>query len=166
MASRSPIRHDGREGSRRDEWWGPADERRRRRRETSEQLVALFDHLPPQDAALLRAVYVDGKRIRQLAAIVDIPAKSLGTRLQRLIRRVRTPLFSFVAHQSPLWTHDRRRVAQAVVLHGRPLRETCRELQLSLHAVRQHLASIQATFEAAHLLRHELAGAVHKPVDE
>ncbi len=123
------------------------DLRRKRRREVVERVVERAELLSPSDRALVLAYYRDGQRASDIARLAGEPVRALRRRLRRVVERVLSPRFEFVASRRLTWTPTRRRVACACVLEGYTLRETSRRLALSLHSVRRHHDAVQAMFE-------------------
>lgn len=134
----------------------PADPRPASRRATDDLLRRALA-LPEQDAALLHAVYVDHMRMTSLAALTGIPIRALRRRLRSLTQRLMTPEFDFIAARAHTWPAPRRQIAHALFILGKPLRQTARDLGLSLHTVRQHAAHLGALCEAARTLAAEFA---------
>lgn len=125
------------------------DLRRRRRRDLVERLVDRAQWLPAEDRTLVESVYQDGRTVSDLASLLGANPRTLRRRLRRLTRRLLSPQFVFVVAHRDRWPSTRRRVAEACVLHGRSLRETARELRLSLHCVRRHHDAVTALFQDA-----------------
>lgn len=125
------------------------DLRRRRRREMIDELVERAEWLPPADRWLIDAVYREGRRVAEVAAILGESPRSLRRRVRGVLDRVRSGRFAFVASQSRAWPALKRRVARACFIEGKSQREAAGELHLSLHAVRRQCAAIDALYEAA-----------------
>lgn len=141
------------------------DLRRRRRKATptpptrralAEVLVDRARHLPTEDAALVLAVYRDGMRLADIAALgptgldpAGVSVPHLRRRLRRLTRRCIDPLFAYVVVHAPTLSPTMRRVATACVLHGMSVRRASIVLNLTHHAVRQHRESLQAIFNTS-----------------
>lgn len=115
------------------------------------QLAARADLLPPEDRALLKAVYERGMPVARLAELRGGPAEAgtLRRRLRRLVERVLSPEFEFVARHRAGWSAARRRIATAMVLHGLSQRQAAAALGLSPHVVRRHRDAVRALFDAA-----------------
>lgn len=154
-----------------------ADMRRRRNAEAAELVVRRAEFLAPEDRALLRAIYADGLSISQVALLrqtapttntlaaqgsdttpasgaVSRPgvagARRVRARVRALVERALSPMFVFVASRQADWTPTRRRVAQAVYLHGMTLREAASALGVSLHVVRRHADAVRTLAEEHH----------------
>jgi DNA-directed RNA polymerase specialized sigma24 family protein len=129
-----------------------ADFRRQTPRHIAELLLVRADLLAPDDAAILDACFNRGLNVAQVARIREVPVTTLRRRLRRLIFRVVSPYFEFVLRTSDHWPLTRRRVARAVVLEGRSLREAADALDLPIHAVRLHANAVRAAFDASRLI--------------
>ncbi len=123
------------------------DLRRKRRREVIERVVERAELLSPADRALILAYYRDEQSALDIARLACEPVRAVRRRLRRVVQRVLSPRFQFVASRRRSWPPTRRRVASACVLEGFTLREASRRLGLSLHSVRRHHDAIQAMFE-------------------
>jgi DNA-directed RNA polymerase specialized sigma24 family protein len=117
------------------------------RRGVTESLARLAEDLPPDDRALIRAVYSDGKTAVEVGRLSGADPRAVRRRIRRLARRVLSPEYLFVLRHKDRWPAARRKVAVACILHGRPMREVADELRVSLHAVRRHCEAVQAAFE-------------------
>lgn len=139
----------------------PADLRRKRRQACADHLVRHAQHLPPADRALIEAVYRDGSRIVEIAALVsqrapdDHTVRSLRRRIRALVRRMLDPRFDFVVRalgnadgiaRSP-WSPVRAHVAREHYLNGRTMRDLARHSGASFYSVRRHRDAIEALFE-------------------
>lgn len=123
------------------------DLRRKRRREVVERIVQRAELIAPADRTLVLAYYRDGQSASDIAQLAGEPVRTLRRRLRRIVQRLLSPRFEFVATRIHTWTPTRRRVAGACVLEGRTLRDTSVRLGLSLHSVRRHHDAVQAMFE-------------------
>lgn len=77
-------------------------------------------------------------------------ARRVRARVRALVERALSPMFVFVASRQADWTPTRRRVAQAVYLHGMTLREAASALGVSLHVVRRHADAVRTLAEEHH----------------
>lgn len=125
------------------------DLRRRRRRELAEQIVRRADWLPREDKSILQAIYEDGRSVTEVAVLRGDSPRQLRRRVHRLVERVLSQKFTFVAAHLPSWSPTRRRVAEACVLHGLSLRRAAERLGLSHHTVRRNYEAVHALYEAA-----------------
>lgn len=118
--------------------------RRVRRRRGPERVLRLAAYLPPGDRVLVEAVYRDGRSLADLARLADRPPAALARRLASVLRRLRSPLFAFVAIRGEALPSDTRAVARRRFIEGRTLTETCRLTHQPLHRVRQHLHTVES----------------------
>lgn len=140
------------------------DLRRRVRREAVETILHRAVWIDPSDRVLVEAVYRDHRTVADLARLLGTDDRSLRRRVRRIVQRLLSPQFVFVASSmarsatsrrpsSPAspppgpWSDTRRRVAEHCVLNGRSLRDAARALNLSLHVVRRHRDALHACFE-------------------
>jgi DNA-directed RNA polymerase specialized sigma24 family protein len=124
------------------------DRRRRQGRDLAETLVSRAEHLLPEDRALLNAIYRDGSSAREIAILTGTCPRSVRLRIRKLAQRALDPRFAFVLVNRDQWPPTRRKVATEHILHGRPLRETASQLDLTLYAVRRHADAIRVMYEA------------------
>jgi len=130
------------------------DLRRGVRRDFAERLVERAKHLAEPDRYLIEGVFRDGRSIAELSAMWgEHPErgrspKALRRRLHRLVERLNSPRYLFVAEYRDRWAPTRRRVATACVLHGMSLREAAEALGTSLHTVRRHFDAVNEIVEA------------------
>jgi DNA-directed RNA polymerase specialized sigma24 family protein len=117
------------------------------RRELTESLARLADDLAPDDRALIRAVYADGKTAVDVARLSGADPRAVRRRVRRLTRRVLSPEYLFVLRHKDRWPAPRRRVAVACFLHGRTMRDAARQLRMPLYTVRRHCDAVHAAFE-------------------
>lgn len=123
-----------------------------RRRVLDAQADALLRRahvLDPDDRALLEALLREGESFLGAARSRGVCTRTVRRRMRRLINRMASERFLFVLAQHLSWPLGRRRVGEACVLRGRSMRAAARELSLSVHAVRRHLAVVSAMCLAA-----------------
>lgn len=123
--------------------------RLREARGAVESLVARAGWLEPGDAALIRAVYEQGRSPDELCRLLAVDPRGLRRRIRRLADRAGSPIFLFVIRHQKRWPEQRRDVAAACILRGRSMREAARELGLPVYAVRRHLDVVRGMYEAA-----------------
>jgi len=126
-----------------------SDLRRRHARSMIERLVEMAGALPKSDRVLIETLYRDGRSASELAAIRGEDARAIRRRVRRLVRRVLSPEFRFVAMHKHEWPRTRRAVAEICVIEGRSLRDAAASLGTSLHAVRRHRDTIAALSDDA-----------------
>lgn len=102
----------------------------------AEWVCQLAEHLPGPERELVLSVFRQGRPVNELAELMRVPTESLRRRLRRVINRLTSPEYAFVAARRREWPPSLRAVATAVILEGKSLRAAERELRLSMHVVR------------------------------
>lgn len=113
----------------------------RRRHDLARLTATLLDraeHLPPDDANLVRAVFGRGMTVSELARAAGVRTHTMSARLRRITTRLADPAFEAVLRQRDFWPPSMRDVATACILHGLTLRAAAARLGLSVGAVRRH----------------------------
>lgn len=124
------------------------DLRRKRQRDMADSILSRAEYLARPDRTLILAVYEDNRRISDLARMMDHHPRTLRRRIRRLIERMMSPKFAFVASRRDQWSATQRRVATACVLQGLSIRAASEQLKLSHYTVRKHCDIVQTLFEA------------------
>lgn len=119
------------------------DLRRRDARIHIEQIIGRAAYLPREERALIMAVYQQGQSYAQLADLCGQSARCLRREVKRILQRMASREFAFVAVNMDSWPSTMRRVAQTCVLEGAPVRSASASLQLSLHTVRKHRTMVR-----------------------
>ncbi len=122
--------------------------RRHRRRERVERLLDRAVHLEESDRLLIEQVYRHGVGIVDVARLSGQSPKNLRRRVDKLLKHINGPLFSFMLAHSDLLSEATRRTADLVVLKGCSLRRASEISNQSLHQTRQHMQIVQALAEA------------------
>ncbi len=117
--------------------------------ERGRRFRAYAELLPEPERALVQALFEHGHSLSGLARITGLWPSTLHRRLERIVTRISSPKFAFVAARLGGLTPVRQRVGRACVLHGRSLRQAALELRLPGHVVRRHVEALHAMFEAA-----------------
>lgn len=125
------------------------DLRRRHAREIAERLIARCQWLDNADRQLVLAIYSDGKRIRDVAELVNVTPRQLRTRVRRLVSRVAGELYQFVAVHHEAWPEGLRSTAEACVFRGLSTRDAARQLGVSYYTVRRHMEFVRAMLHAS-----------------
>ncbi|MBC7771233.1 MAG: hypothetical protein H7210_01935 [Pyrinomonadaceae bacterium] len=133
--------------SRTTEFRKAKDLRRRHGREAAEALVLRATWLPDCDRQLVLAVYEEGKSVIDLASLMKQPVRTLRARVRRLVERITSPIFAFVALNLDQWPMMLKRVAEACVVRGLTIKEASAELRISYYSVRRHLDLIRTMLE-------------------
>jgi DNA-binding NarL/FixJ family response regulator len=124
------------------------DLRRRRSRAQAEELTARARHLEPRERRLIDDLFDAGRSCSVIAAEMGRDARTVRREVRGITRRLLDPRFEFVTRRSDRWRPTRRQIAQALYVQGLGLRETARELGVSLYSVRRHRDAIEALFGA------------------
>ena len=132
------------------------DLRRRNARLHSEQISLRARFLPKDQRALISAIYEQGQSCVQVAAMCGLPVRGVRREVQKILHRLATPEFTFVALHMDSWCHTMRRVAQCCVLGGVPVRRASATLRLSLHTVRKDRSIVRHLASGAHAEPHEV----------
>lgn len=114
------------------------------RRDRVETLLKWSEYLAEEDRLLVEAVYRDGRTVRELGKLAGRPPHHVARRLARVIRRLRSPIFRFVALRDGALPPPAQPVARLVVLEGRSLREASSATRQPLHRVREHLVTTRS----------------------
>jgi len=125
------------------------NQRRLEARAATETILARAAWLGRDDAALLRAVYADGRSAVELGPLVGADPRGLRRRIRRLATRVASPLFLYTTRHHTSWPKGRRDVAAACILRGRSIRQAARELGIPIYTVRRHMDVIRGMYETA-----------------
>lgn len=107
-------------------------------------LVSVAEHLVPDDGALIRAVYLDGKTIPEVARLRRTDPRTLRRRITRLVLHCHSSLFAFAAVHIGRMPPELVGVARLCLLQGRSAREAARLLQITIHTVRMRRLQIIA----------------------
>ena len=118
------------------------DLRRRQTRVQTESLLARAQWLCRSERELIGSIYEQGRRVSDVAAMMDVDPRWLRSKVRRIVQRVSTPEFAFVALHLHDWPPSTQKVARACVLEGRSQRDAARTLKMSLHTVRKHRDAI------------------------
>ena len=113
-------------------------------RHEAERLLLLARELPPADRLLLEQSLAYRTPLRILAAHTGRHTSTLARRILRLLSRLRTPAFAFLAAHHDLLPPATRRTAQLIIFEGRSQRQTARITGQSLHTIRRQIAVVYA----------------------
>lgn len=124
------------------------DLRRRPTRLQAEALTRRARQLKAGERQLIEDLFEDGRPCSTIAAELGRNARAVRREARGIAQRLLDPRFEFVTIYSPAWRPTRRRIAESLYIHGMGLRQTARQLRLSLYSVRRHRDAIDALFEA------------------
>jgi DNA-directed RNA polymerase specialized sigma24 family protein len=117
-------------------------------RREADAIVERAGRLLPEDRTLLAMVFRDGRSAASVARVMGVSAKRVRGRVRRLLDRIDSPLFRFVAANAQRWPEAQRVVAIALFVEGLSLREAGRRLGMSYYTVRQIGLVVRAAFLA------------------
>ena len=109
-----------------------------------ERLLALAEALPDEDRLLVRQVYEIGLTIAEIARQAERPRGRIHRRLQGILRRMRRPLFRYVAAHRAILPVELRRVAELKAIHGLSGRRIAAITRQTQHAVRFKIEALRA----------------------
>lgn len=116
-------------------------------RDRVEQILTLAEFLPRDQAMLIEQVYDKQTSRSELAALAGMSPRTMSRRIQAIVRRMKTPIYRFVAGREHLLPTRCKPVAQCVVLHGMSLRQAAKATGHSLHEVRQAMHTIRTLMD-------------------
>ncbi len=119
------------------------DDRRAGGRDRIESLLALAEHLPEEERLLLRQVFELGLTIPQVARQTQRPRGHVYRRVQRILRRLSTPLFRYVAGHQRILPAECRAIASLAVLAGLSVRQIAQRTRLTIHEVRSRVQALK-----------------------
>lgn len=111
----------------------------------AEQYLALAEYLPPRDRVLIEHILGKGMPVAKIAALYQRPARQLHRQANVILKRMSNKMFRFVAIHMNTLPLETRPTAKYAILHGRSLRQTAELTGTTLHHVRRHMNTIQAT---------------------
>jgi len=115
---------------------GAASQRRQALKgDAAARMASLAEFLAPDDRALMRWVYADGKSAREISVLLGEPARSVQRRITRLERRCRSAPYTLIVERSGTWDDRLRAVSRLCILEGRSMRHAAKALGLPTHAV-------------------------------
>lgn len=118
--------------------------RRTDQRSRSDQVLSLAAHLRPEERFLIQQVFEHGLKLSDIARQQGKSRSTVQYHVKQLLRRMGHPLFRFMIAHEDVLPQPVRLTGKRVILEGRSLRETAQSRRISLHAVRQHMQTIQS----------------------
>lgn len=131
--------------------------------ERARRLVDVAAHLSEQDRALVEAVLGRGVEVPVMAEAMGLSPSTLRSRIRRLRARAASKEFAFAALFADTLGAERGSVARKCFLEGLSVRQTAKQLALSVHAVRQHRAAVLAQAEEYAIARARRAPVIGPP---
>jgi hypothetical protein len=129
--------------------WDSGGGRLREQRSCIAEMLDDVRHLGGRDRVLVQAVYRRGLTASDFATVTGQDARTIRRQLNRIMRRLRSPLFRFVVRERVHWPPLRREIAEAVVLRGEVQRMVAQRLNVPLHRVRHEIWHVRALSETA-----------------
>jgi len=115
------------------------------KRSRIEELLALAEYLPPKDRVLIEHVLGKGMPVSRIAKLYQRSPRQLYRQANVIIKRMSDKMFRFVAIHMNTLPLETRPTAKYVILHGLRQRQTAEITGTTLHHVRKHMNTIQAT---------------------
>lgn len=112
-------------------------------RALADQVRERAAYLHEPDRILVEQVIFNDVRPRELSVLTGLTPRGIQRRVRILVRRLRHPEVLFVLREHPHWPDEMSDVALAVWVRGDRLRDVAKQMELSLHAVRQHVENIR-----------------------
>jgi len=122
--------------------------RRYQRRNSIERLLDRAKYLGETDRALIDQVYRHGSSIPSLARVSGQSITNLRRQMERSLKRINSPLFTFMITHGDLLPAKVRRTATLVALKGYSQRRAADVSGLTLHRVRKHIEILRALARA------------------
>ena len=116
----------------------PLDLRRNIRANIKSQIVAWADFLADPDRLILHAIFLHAQKILSIAALTRTSGDAVRKRMRKLVARIVSPEFQFIAKNLLLLPPPTQAIARMCILQGRPISEVAAELRLTPNYVRQH----------------------------
>ena len=111
---------------------------RRDSTQAHDEVTLWADFLADPDRAILHSIFLHNVQIRTLAASGRTAADTLRKRIRRLLQRISSIEFQFIARNLAVLPPPTRAIAQLCILQGRSISEAAAELRLAPNYVRQH----------------------------
>ena len=102
-----------------------------------DEVTLWADFLADTDRAILHSIFLHNIQIRTLAASGQTAADTLRKRIRRLLQRISSIEFQFIARNLAVLPPPTRAIAQLCILQGRSISEAASELRLAPNYVRQ-----------------------------
>ena len=123
-------------------------DRRYHQRNHIESLLDRAKYLGETDCALIDQVYRYGSSVSSVARISGRSAPYLRRQIARSLKRINSPLFTFMIMHGDLLPAKVRRTATLVALRGYSQRRTANVSGQTLHRVRKHIEILRALARA------------------
>lgn len=122
-----------------------ADQARRTdQRSHSDLVLSLASYLRDDERFLIEQVFEHGLRLSDIARQQGKNRSTMQYHVKQILRRMGNPLFRFLVAHEDVLPKPVRLTGRRVIFEGHSLREAARLRRISLHAVRQHMQTIQS----------------------
>ena len=122
---------------------------RRRRDLLTEMVTRHAHHLKQEDSALLDAVVIREARIDVVAQLLNDNIDRCRRRVRRLLQRLSSFEFGYVANRMATWSEREQSVARTCFLRGLTIKQAALELGISASTTRRTRERIAARIEGA-----------------
>ena len=124
------------------------DLRRRPNLSLSQWLLTIAPYLDHEEQALIEAIFGVGATLSTVARLTGRSRHAVGRRLRHITQRATDPRFAWTVACLPEWPELRAHVARQVIIQGRTIRDAADHLNVTQHAVRNEMATINALFRS------------------
>lgn len=107
-----------------------------------EKIVSLSAFLPKHERDLISSIFIEGKSMASISRISGRSHKHVRDQVRKIVNRMLSPAYAYVALESGRWPPVRRRVATLIFLHGKSLRPTAKQCNQTLYSVRKTYIAI------------------------
>lgn len=119
------------------------------KRELADRVLIRSAWVDEPERELLEQVLGRGVRPESIAAVSGVSTRTIQRRVANLIHRLTDPEVETVLRRHGRWEPRTSSVALAIWVRNRTLRDTSKELGLSLHEVRQQVQLVRGLLTAA-----------------
>ena len=114
------------------------DLRRTEVSQAQDEVTLWSDFLADCDRAVLHSVFLHNMQVRAVAAASRTSPDTLRKRIRRLLQRITSSEFQFIARHIAVLPPPTKAIAQLCILQGFSISEASEKLRLAPNYVRQH----------------------------
>lgn len=103
-----------------------------------DEVTLWADFLADTDRAVLHSIFLHNMQIRSIAAAGKTSPDTLRKRIRRLLQRISSTDFQFVAKHLAVLPPPTKAIAQLCILQGFSISQAAQKLRLTPNYVRQH----------------------------
>lgn len=103
-----------------------------------DEVTLWADFRADTDRAVLHSIFLHNMQIRSIAAAGRTSADTLRKRIRRLLQRITSTEFQFIAKNLAVLPPPTKAIAQLCILQGFSISEAAAKLRLTPNYVRQH----------------------------